>query len=906
MKLNSIVNKSFNSLTQDQIFEKEYLNYLKQLSKEEDLNLMSEIAEPQLFKINEISSIKENLIYNKRQLLEQHFPIKNGFDEIFNSLNNLDSKIAKLEKQLCIGENDNGIEDEELQNQRKDYFQDKHRIQLNSLDFSYPKQNVEEKKQSYNRYRRTHLINAQILQFSDDLYQQSSFQFYNGQKQQIQFHMQGESLNGTGLLVKLDQSLNALKKQLQNVKMFTMNLQNMNKKTTFLSLLRYLISIKSNILCIQEVESRTRNKNIAKKKGLKNSETFELLDEAYQICLKNRNLQSLEITSFNSIAFESFLSAMTNVDLTFSNICFLSLKIKDINVEQQQLCTFFSCLNELQYLQHLTLNNLNISEQETINSMNQVLKKQKYLNIQISYLTDSVDLNFNFEQAQYLYLEIDLAESQLTKKQQLNLFSSLCQTKHLTYIKLNVYHDQGQSNAEEQQQQKNNLASNQQENKKIKGVSQKVNKINNQSYSKKQKKGKVTKETENSSKEDFEIKDEDLLKFQDTCNLLEFYDVQIKYNPLMLKILLLQLKNSQHLKEMEVNFRKYKNQKAYENYQETKEENNKNKQQPKQEAEQEELEMDLQDLTRNLKNCQKLNLFKLNHECINFEYFRIVKDIDLYSLILQIMPKDSQHKQALLFKNQFNFDFEKIKRVNITSPYDIDDLIIIDKLCKSFSNSPKVESIKLKLFDDYSTKICREKQNFDYGNIKFFNRLANLKYLENLYLDIPINQNILDSLTNLLSDNQNLKCLSFSRNLYYYQPDTDYTKFFQAIKKCQSLSLIDLDLQIEKINIYQQVCLDNYEQLKVNLFYQPFSDFILSAKRRTLYVNYHEEILNKQSYFMILSSLKSQKEVIYFTFEEKILKQLCKESELDKLLQKCIQKGKITKAHQFPYQIYFN
>ncbi|KAL4462076.1 hypothetical protein ABPG74_000921 [Tetrahymena malaccensis] len=897
MKLNSNANKPNITLTQDQVFENEYFNYLKQISREEESSQMSQSNEPSLFNMNEISIIQNKYTRNYTWSIELFFPLKNGFDEIFNSLSKIDNKITELEKQLCLGENNTEIDYEELQNLRRYYFQDKQNEQLNKLVFNYPKSEQEKNKP---------LIDDQISQLQTNLKSQGYFRLENDQTQEIQFNMFGSSLTESGDLVKLDQLLRIWKKQLQNIKIFQIDLTNLNKKTTLLSLFRYLISIKSNVVYIKENEYRTKNKKIANKKGIKNSEVFEILDEAYQICLKNTNLQLLEITSFNSITFESFLSAMTNVNLALSNICSLSLKIQNIDVEQQQLCTFFSCLNEFQYLEYLTLDSLNISEQEALNSLNSVLKKQKQVNLQISYLSDSVDLTFNFEQAQHLNLEIDLAQSQLTKKQQLNLFASISRAKQLKYIEMNVYHDQGQSKEEvEEQQQSNNQKYNLKENKKIAGTGQKLSKINKQNKSKNQK-SKVTLTTENLKIEDFEIDDNNLLKlFQDTPTQLEFYKVNIKYNPMILRIIFLQLKNSQEIKNVDIYFKQQQQQQQ--SSKNKKEENDLNKlnKLSKQAAQVEELEIDFQDLSRNLKYCQKLDLFKLQHDCFKFEYYKIVKDMNLYSLKFQIMPKDSEHKQVLIFKNQFSFDFEKLKRVSITSPYHIDDLMIIDQVCQQLTNSPKVESIKLKFFDDYSTKICREKQNFDYGNIQFFNRLANLKYLENLDLDIPINQNILDSLSNFLIASQSLKCLTFCRNLYYYEHETDYTKFFQAMKKCKTLQLIDLDLQIEKINIYQEVCLDTYEKLKLKLFYSPFSDFIQSTKNRISYVNYHEEILNKEALLMLLSSLKNQKEIFYFQFEEKFLKKLCKENDLDKLLQKCIQKGQITNKNIFPYSIYF-
>ncbi|EAR91092.2 hypothetical protein TTHERM_00430130 (macronuclear) [Tetrahymena thermophila SB210] len=244
MKLNSDSNKPGIGLTQDQVFQNEYLSYLKQLSKEEDLNLMSEIIQPQLFNINEISSFKEQLIQNKFEPLQLIFPIKNGFDVISKNLNELDNKIVKLEQQLCIGENQNGLGDEEIQNLRTDYFLDNNRQQLNRLEFSYPKLQDEEQKYNYQQTQISHSVQAQILQFSHDLYQKSHFSLDYDLQQKIQFHMVGQSLKETGDLVKLDQSLNAWKKQLQNIKMFTLNLYDFSKKSTFLSLLRYLISIK--------------------------------------------------------------------------------------------------------------------------------------------------------------------------------------------------------------------------------------------------------------------------------------------------------------------------------------------------------------------------------------------------------------------------------------------------------------------------------------------------------------------------------------------------------------------------------------------------------------------------------------------------------------------------------------
>ncbi|KAL4462074.1 hypothetical protein ABPG74_000919 [Tetrahymena malaccensis] len=897
MKLNSYTNKPNITLTQNLVFENEYFSYLKQISREEEeQNLMSQSNQPSLFKMKEISIIQNKYTKNYAWSIELRFPLKNGSDEIFNSLSKTDNQITELEKQLCLGDTKTNFENEELQNLRRYYFQDKQNEQLNRLVFSYPKSEQEINKP---------LIDDEISQLQTNLQRQGYFSLQNDQTQEISFQMFGNSLTELGDLVKLDQLLKAWKKQLSNIKIFQIDLTNLNKKTTLLSLFRYLISIKSNVVYIKENEYRTKNKKIAKQKGIKNSEVFEILDEAFQICLKNTNLQMLEINSFNSITFESFLSAMTNVNLTLSNICSLSLKIQNIDVEQQQLCTFFSCLNEFQYLQYLTLCNLNISEQETLNSLNSVLKKQKQVNLQIIYLTDSVDLTFNFEQAQHLNLEIDLVESQLTKKQQLNLFASISRAKQLKYIELNVYHDQGQyKEIVEEQQQSNNQKFNLKENKKIRGAGQKIDKINKQNKSKKPKQ-KAALDTENLKIEDFVIDDYDLLElFQDTPTQIEFYEANIKYNPMVLRILLLQIKNSQEIKNVGIYF---KEQKYQQQFQCKKEEYNQNKENKSSKlvAQVEEIEIDFQDLSRNLKYCQKLDFFNLQHDCFKFQYSKIVKDMNLYSLKFQIMPKDSEHKQVLIFKNQFSFDFEKLKRVSITSPYHIDDLMIIDKVCQQLTNSPKVESIKLKFFDDYSTKICREKQNFDYGNIQFFNRLANLKYLENLDLDIPINQNILDSLSNFLITSQSLKCLTFCRNLYYYEHETDYTKFFQAMKKCKALQLIDLDLQIEKINIYQEVCLDTYEKLKLKLFYSPFSDFIQSTKNRISYVNYHEEILNKEALLMILSSLKNQKEIFYFQFEEKFLKKLCKENDLDKLLQKCIQKGQITNKNIFPYSIYF-
>ncbi|EAR91094.2 hypothetical protein TTHERM_00430150 (macronuclear) [Tetrahymena thermophila SB210] len=734
MKLNSDSNKPRIGLTQDQVFQNEYLSYLKQLSKEEDLNLMSEIIQPELFNINEISSFKEQLIQNKFQPLQLNFPIEKGFDVISNSLQELDNKIVNLEQQLCIGEKQNGVKDEEIQNLRTDYFLDNNRLQLNRLEFNYAKLKEGDQKCNYQQTQKSYPVQAQILQFSHDLYQKDHFSLDNDLQQKIQFHMVGQSLKEIGDLVKLDQSLNAWKKQLQNIKMFTLNLYDLHKKSTFLSLLRYLISIKSNVLCIQDIEIRDRYNKIKKKKGIKNSEAFELLDEAYQICLKNRNLQSLEIISSNPINFDSFLSAMTNVDLAISNICFLSLKINDVNVEQQQLCTFFSCLKELQYLQHLTLNSLKISEQETLNSLNQVLKKQKYITLQISYLSNLVDLNLNLEQAQFLNLQIDLAESQLTKKQQLNLFVSLQRARHLISIELDIYHDQGSSSEQEKQQQNNQVVQ-QQENKKekkINGTSQKINNTKKQNQSKKQKgKEKVAGEIENLNNENFEIDDKDLLQlFLDSSTKLESYDVKIKYSPLIFKILILQLKNSQHLQQMQINFQSY-DYIDVSQIEEVKDQNIKNKS-TKQMIEQEVLEMDLLDMFAVLKKCQKLDLFKLKHDCIYFEYFKVIKDIDLYSLRLKINPKYSNIKQVLLFKNQFSFDFDKLKRVSITSPYDIDDLMIIDNLCRHLSACPKVESIKLNLFDDYSTKICREKQNYEYdcSSSSIFNNLNQKNVLE--------------------------------------------------------------------------------------------------------------------------------------------------------------------------------
>ncbi|KAL4489479.1 hypothetical protein ABPG72_002775 [Tetrahymena utriculariae] len=639
--------------------------------------------------------------------------------------------------------------------------------------------------------------------------------------------------------------------------------------------------MKCNFLFIRDYEKKcNEKKSKVKKQTIKNSEVFEILDEAFQIALNNINLQSLQIKSQHSINFEAFLSAMTNVNLSLSNICFLELKIKKIEVEQQQISTFFSCLSELPYLQHLKISGLNINEQEPFNAMNNLLKKLKYVDLSLNQLPSGVDTLFDFENAQFLILLIDLVETQLTKQQQISLFTSLSKAKRLLYYDLQVTHKDKQLKNEAQG--KGELQNNKNKN------DEKIKKDKKQKANKSLRENPVNQEEKNYDKQE-----EELQKLLSEPNQLESCLIKMKYTPFIYKILLTQLKNSKNIKQMDLDFQL---QEQAEKTKKDNEEQNKVKKQ-NQEKDQECLNIDMQDLFDILQsNCNKhLEALRLQHDCLSFKYGKIFEDMDYFKLNYSILPINNKDlKQILIFQNQFSFNFEKLKLVKVSSPFNSDNLISFNQLCQSLNQSPYIQDISLELFDDYSTKICREKQNYNYPNVEFLKKLINLKYLDNLSLNIPINQDTLNSLEFFLNSHQTLKNLELGRNLYYYQCDTDYTQFFQALKNCKSLVEIKLNLEIEKINIYQEVSLENYEDSKISLFYQPLNDFIQSAKGRVVFINYPEEVLNQKSFEMILNSLEKQKETIYLKFSEKLLKQISKDSNVSKILNKCIQKGQIT------------
>ncbi|EAS02262.2 hypothetical protein TTHERM_00622820 (macronuclear) [Tetrahymena thermophila SB210] len=887
-------NKSQNSFTQNQVFENQFLSYLRQLAQEHESLYQQQ---PQLFQSKDISCLKDQIINNIYYPIRKlEFSTKAGIHQILSKFKEFDNRILEIKKQLHIDDQDDLNQDKEVQEARRDYFQDNQNKEFSKVQFEKPKLpkkeendkkeiDIKENKKFEQIDSNTSSINSQILQLTTEQINESQFDVYDEQQQKICFYMKGKSLSQLCDLIKLDQLLKSQQNKLQDVKFFVLAIENLKNRANIYSLYRYLISMKCNVLFIKDYEQKKKeNKKKVTKQTIKNSEVFEILDESYQIALKNINLQSLKIKSQHSISFEAFLSAMTNINLSLSNICFLELSIKKIEVEQQQISTFFQCLNELPYLQHLDISGLNITEQESFDNMNNLLKKLKYIYLSLSQLPSEVDTKFDFGNAQALTLYIDLVETQLTKLQQISLFNSLSKAKNLFYSLLDISHKDNKDKEQKNEDQKEEIKNNKN------AKNEKIKKDKKEKSKKNQRQNPVNQEEINYDKQE-----EELFQLLSEPNQLENYYVKIKYNPFIYKILMAQLKNGKNMRQINIDFQ-LKDQKESKNKADEECVKDKKQKQEKQ-NEQECLNIDLQDLFDILQNNYNKHLegVRIEHDCMNFKYSKIFEDMDYFKLNFNILPiSDKDFKQILHFQNQFSFKLEKLKYIIVSSPFDQANLVPIDLLCQSLSKSPYIQSMDLTFFDDYDTKICREKQNYNYPSVEFLKRLSSLKYLDNLSLNFPINQDILNSLEFLLNNHQSINYLQFSRNLYYYQSDTNYAQFYQALKNCKSLISIKLDLQIEKINIYQEVSLEDYEDLKINLFYQPFSDFIESEKGRAVYINYQEEALNQKSVEMILNSLDKQKETIYLKLSEKLLKQISKYSNLNKILNRCIQKGQVT------------
>ncbi|EAS02261.1 hypothetical protein TTHERM_00622810 (macronuclear) [Tetrahymena thermophila SB210] len=646
--------------------------------------------------------------------------------------------------------------------------------------------------------------------------------------------------------------------------------------------------------------------------------------------LQQRALQSLSL--FNIPLFsQSFLASLQSIDLGQCYIDSLQLESYISEKDQQDLLKVIQCLP---YLKSFQCQGLILDTKEKIELLNNILRKITCAKIVILQLPDNFDFLFEFQNIKFLEIHIGIGKQKLTNRKLENFFKSLSTSKNLKYLKFRFFlsikkkknlkkkednHEQEHDNQneddeiEEQQNQNNEDCDNQNDNEEEEDneeddyekeededeQNQNIDSDDDEIYFGRRKSSRRSRNYRVNYDDDEE--EEEQVLCDDEINFQQSYKFFNYLNHLEdLQDVHFELELSQKLAESLTSFLKQsKNQKKF-------------------------FLKSNEDFTDNtyyqafLQEFQSLNSAKVDFKNI-YEIIGNKKNLQNFHLKLrnysiqyqQQGEKDNNYvlniQQESLPLNNIGFNPIVFQLPNLvefcykTSNKNIDCYQQLSYLLSSLQKSENLQKIDLLINNEYSDDYQnRQKKQSEIEDIKrknfnskihtLFSSLNDLSQLYTIKLSIELDEILLNSLSNFIQGNKNLKYLYLEgANSYWHASSVNlkgFAKLIWSLGKSQSLKLISFNKIFDFYGINQ-----TQQQLLQDEIVIPLAKLIENKDRNLTTIELLQE-LKEDQIEIILNSLLASISPINIKFNYRITNSIRESENLQKLYDQYKDKNK--------------
>ncbi|EGR33693.1 telomerase component p95, putative, partial [Ichthyophthirius multifiliis] len=189
-------------------------------------------------------------------------------------------------------------------------------------------------------------------------------------------------------------------------------------------------------------------------------------------------------------------------------------------------------------------------------------------------------------------------------------------------------------------------------------------------------------------------------------------------------------------------------------------------------------------------------------------------------------------------------------------------------------------------------------ENSKKENQQFFEQLKQLRYLENLSLEMFYNQQILDSLSDFIRNNQSLKNLQLVKIVQFNQYNLDIKQICEAIQNHKNIIQVIFSFKNEQNEIVQKENESIWQNEKIQKFYAPIANCIQNCQNSLNVVELYEDKINEEGISLILKQVENNDKTMYLRFKSCLNNQVNQCSEVfQQQYYQCCLKGKIIKTY---------
>ncbi|KAL4483640.1 hypothetical protein ABPG72_006706 [Tetrahymena utriculariae] len=649
--------------------------------------------------------------------------------------------------------------------------------------------------------------------------------------------------------------------------------------------------------------------NDVKKQNMSNYQNY--LQLLFDSIIQQRAVQSLSILNIPYFC-KPLISSLQNNDLGFSYIQSLSINTY-IGVQDQ--LNFLNLLTNLPYLSSLDCQGFILDTAEKVKAFNNLVRKLVSANIQIEYLPKNFNFVFQFENLKYLKIRLGIQYQQMTNRKIDNFFKSLSSSSKLKvlFVDFNLTMHKKEKKSKKNQQNRANQEQ-------MYDSEEDIDEDEEEDYEQNENYGEQEcqeyneyeeeedDDDDSSSQSDGDDNDEEEKGEEEVDNKQEEMlenDYNGVNNNQSLK-LLNHLNNLTELKNLKLNlelsqtlaynllefFQKNKFLKKFCLYSNEDFTINQYYQAFLQEFKQVQSDrIDFKNIFEIIACQQNLEYVDLSMSNYSIKYQKCNKDENSSKMSLQqsVLPA---------YPNAFNPIFFKLTNlIQLDYSANNDNLNcheLLNNLLLSLQTSENIQKINISINDSYNHYQSKQQ----YEQFPLFQNLNNLRCLNYLELNIKFDEIILNSLSELILTNKNIKIIQFqgqNNNTYQEQNLKGYGNLIRSLSSSllQSASLNSLLYQTNNY-FYSRFKQEEQEEMKQkhlkeieNEIVIPLIEFIENKNRKLKNLTFFQYLDRELHNELILLSLLKDIQPLKIEFCSSMISQFQQSQNLKNLFKQC-------------------